>query len=210
MTLRQRPVVGLDIDGTIGAYHQHFIRYAEGYLGKPIDPDYDGRIEFHRHIGVGKTRYREMKLAYRRGSLKRSMPTLPAPYPDASTLTHMLRKWGIDVWLCTTRPYLSHDNVDVDTRFWVRHNRVACKGIIWGEHKYRELARTVGKDNVVAVLDDIPEMCDQAHGLYIPAILAVRDHNRRQPVLYPEHHRAETMEETVAVLKRRYNEWRSK
>lgn len=200
---RTRPVFGLDIDGTMGDYYGHFLRFAEGWLGKKVDMNYDLRLPMARHLGVSKQTYRQCKLAYRMGGLKRSVPALPW----ASGLTHRLRSWGADVYICTTRPYLSHDNIDSDTRHWLRRNRMACKGVIWGEHKYRELARTVGRANVVGVLDDLPEMCAQAESLGIPAVLAVREHNTRAEW---GGLRACNEEETLAVLKALLTDWRQK
>lgn len=200
----KRPVFGLDIDNTLGDYNGHFFRFAEGWLGKEVSFDYDLRLPMYRHLGVSKATYRQCKLAYRMGGLKRSMPA----YPWASGLTHTLRSWGADVFICTTRPYLSHDNIDSDTRHWLRRNRIACKGVIWGEHKYRELARTVGRERVVAVLDDLPEMYEQAASLGIWPVLALRDHNRHYAAVYGN--AAETYEETVLALKKRLETWRQK
>jgi hypothetical protein len=173
-------VVGLDIDGTLGAYHEHFIAFAEGWLGKAIPRNYDGSVPLHKWCGISKQRYRECKMAYRRGGLKRSMPTLPAPYPDARRLTVWLNRLGCDVWLCTTRPYLSYDNIDDDTRHWLRRNGVAHAGVLWGEHKYRELARTVGVQRVAGVLEDDVAMCQQSRRLGMPTVWAVRPHNERE------------------------------
>lgn len=204
---RTRPVIGLDIDATLGDYHGHFLRFAEGWLGRKLDPDYDGRLPLARHMGVSKTTYRQIKLSYRMGGLKRSMPA----WPWASDLTRTLRSWGVDVWLCTSRPYLSHDNIDSDTRHWVRRNRIACQGILWGEHKYRELARTVGRANVVGVLDDLPEMLEQAHSLGFPAVLAARATNRGAELRMNGYHlRAASPEETLAVFEALLVEWKAK
>jgi hypothetical protein len=134
----------------------------------------------HKHIGVSKESYRKCKMAYRRGELKRSLPPLPPPLPQAGEFTRQLRRWGCDVWLCTTRPYLSYDVVDDATRHNLRRNGVVYQGLIWGEHKYRELVRTVGRDRVAAVLDDLPEMCRQAERLKLPVAFALRPHNRLQ------------------------------
>lgn len=176
-----KPVVALDIDGTLLDYHAHFTRFANGYFGIEVDPHgYDARMPFHAYLGVGKASYRKCKLAYRRGQLKRSLPPLAAPYPDANALTHQLRRWGCDIWLCTTRPYLSHDEVDDATRHNLRRNGVVYQGLMWGEHKYRELVRTVGRERIVGVLDDVPAMCEQAESLGLPVLFAMRTHNREQ------------------------------
>jgi len=175
------PVIGLDIDGTLGDYHPHFIGFANGWLGTEHDTlGYDARLPLNRYLGVSKERYRKIKLAYRRGEMKRSMPDLPLPYPQVRALTVRLREWGYDVWLCTTRPYLNHDSIEPATREWCRRNGARHQGIVWGEHKYRELCKLVGKERVLGVLDDLPEMCRQAHSLGIPTAFAVRRHNIQQ------------------------------
>lgn len=223
-----RPVFGLDLDGTLGYYHKHFLGFAEGWLGVSNWPggkkalaalaydgvhpgsrvygsdDYRGTCPLNEFMGVSKATYRQCKLAYRMGGLKRSMP----PLPWAAELTRTLRSWGADIWICTTRPYLSHDNIDSDTRHWLRRNRFACQGVIWGEHKYRELVRTVGKGRVVAVLDDLPEMCDQAASLGITPILAVRKHNEH--IASGATFTARTEQETLEWFKFLLNAWRCK
>jgi hypothetical protein len=114
-------------------------------------------------MGVSKSTYRQCKLAYRQGGLKRSMPV----YPGASELSRNLRKAGAEVWICTTRPYLRLDNIDPDTRHWLRRNKIQYDAVLWGEHKYRDLVKSVGIGRVVAVLDDLPEMAEQAASLGI-------------------------------------------
>lgn len=210
-----RPVIALDIDGTLLNYHAHFVRFANEYFDLDVSlNDYDARMPFYKYIGVSKAAYRKCKLAYRRGELKRSLPMLNEPYPNANELTHTLRRWGVDVWLCTTRPYLSHDAVDEATRHNLRRNGVVYQGLIWGEHKYRELVRTVGKARVVGVLDDVPEMCRQAVTLGLRAGFAVREHNLRQwHALGSETLQwapAITHEDTLALFKRWLGEWRDK
>ena len=154
-----RPIVALDIDGTLGDYHRHFLRFAEGYLDMPMpDPEkINNGNPLWNHMGVSRTTYREVKLAYRQGGMKRTMPV----YPWASGLTHEIAAAGAEVWICTTRPYLRLDNIDPDTREWLRRNDIHYDGVIFdtlsGKYtKYDELARQVG-DRVVAIMDDLPE-----------------------------------------------------
>lgn len=212
-----KPVIGLDIDGTLLGYHAHFIGFARQWSGNEA-PDaygYDARMPLHKYLGMSKTMYRRCKLAYRRGEMKRSLPLLDQPYPNANELTHTLRRWGCEVWLCTTRPYLSHDSVDDATRHNLRRNGVVYNGLLWGEHKYRELVREVGKKRVVGVLDDLPEMCRQAEALGLRTAFARRSHNERQLEALsvagiPPWVVAETHEDTLALFKGWLNEWRDK
>ena len=160
-----KPIVALDIDGTLGDYHGHFLRFAEGWIGRPMPSpsDINPGLPLTKHMGVSKSTYRQCKLAYRQGGLKRSMPV----YPGASELSRNLRKAGAEVWICTTRPYLRLDNIDPDTRHWLRRNKIQYDAVLWGEHKYRDLVKSVGIGRVVAVLDDLPEMAEQAASLGI-------------------------------------------
>lgn len=168
-----RPVVALDIDGTLGFYHEHFLAFASEWLQRTLPPYWDGSKPFWRLLGTSKTTYRQIKLCYRQGGLKRSMPVRGG----AAELSRAIRQAGAEVWVCTTRPYLRLDNIDPDTRFWLRHNRIQYDGFLFGENKYRDLAQLVGIDRVVAVLDDEPEQIAKAAKLGLPVNLMRRTYN---------------------------------
>lgn len=171
-----KPIFAIDIDGTLGDYHGHFIRFAEGWLGRelPAPSLINPGQPLYQHLHMSKATYRQCKLAYRQGGMKRSMPV----YEHARELTVRLRKAGAEVYICTTRPYLRLDNIDPDTRHWLRRNGIQYDGVLFGEHKYRDLARYVGVDRIVGVLDDLPELCDQATSLGITALLRDQPYNK--------------------------------
>lgn len=170
-----RPVVALDIDGTLGYYHEHFYRYAQLFLQRELPTEWDGEAPFWKSCGVSKTTYREMKLGYRQGRMKRSMPVVEGAYE----LTRDVRAAGAEVWVCTTRPYLRLDNIDPDTRWWLRHNRIQYDGVLFGENKYRDLARMVGSERVLGVLDDDPEQTTKALRAGLPSVYLIdRTYNR--------------------------------
>jgi hypothetical protein len=159
-----RPVVALDIDGTLGEYHRHFIKFACEFLGKdPLDKfSYEGDIDFRdwfRDIFIEDyTTFRMVKLAYRQGGLKRTMK----PYPWAQPMICELRAAGAEVWLTTTRPHERYDRVDPDTREWIRRNGIDCDGLIFDNNKYDHLADRIDRARVVAILDDLPDQIDRA------------------------------------------------
>lgn len=170
------PVVALDIDGTLGAYHRHFTLFAEAYTGKkmPSPSQLTGGVPFHKHLGISKSTYRKIKLAYRQGGMKRSMPV----YPGVGELTRYIRSKGCQVWICTTRPYLSLDNIEPDTRHWLKHRAKAqFDNALFGEHKYRNLVKAVGRDRVVMVVDDLPAMIDIACDLGLRAYIRTQPYN---------------------------------
>lgn len=173
------PVVAIDIDGTLADYHSWFLKFAELYLGREMpDPQLNTNgIPLFKWMGVSKAKYRECKLAYRQGGMKRSMPC----YEGNAEEIRRMRRAGIEVWICTTRPFLRLDNIDPDTRHWLRRNGIQHDGVLYGEHKYQTLAKIVGKENVLFVVDDLPPMAEQANKAGIGAYLRDQPYNRYFP-----------------------------
>jgi hypothetical protein len=175
-----KPVVAVDLDGTLGDHYTHTVQFAELWLGRPVKYDPMAgwplgahKFQFHRALGVSKSTYRQIKLAYRQGGMKRSMPC----FDGAAELTRGLRKDGAEVWICTTRPYLRLDGIDPDTRHWLRRNGIQYDGLVYGERKYYDLVKSVDRLRVACVLDDLPEMAEQAHRCHLEAILIDQPHN---------------------------------
>lgn len=166
-----RPVMASDIDGTLGQYHQHFLRFASEWFGTTFSLDYDGMRDLNEWMGVSKADYRACKLAYRQGGMKRVMPT----YPGATAILE--RAIPAEFWLTTTRPYMRLDNVDPDTREWCRRNDISYDGLIYDENKYDRLVEIVGAERVVGVLEDLPKLYDRAEELGLNPILIGRQHN---------------------------------
>lgn len=133
----------------------------------PSEYDINPGRRLHEFMNVPHSVYRECKLAYRQGGLKRFMPV----YPGASELTRNIRNEGAEVWICTTRPYLRLDNIDPDTREWLRRNGIYYDAVIFEGifhedgtkvTKYEDLVRQVGIDRIVAAVDDLPEQTADA------------------------------------------------
>lgn len=162
-----KPVVALDIDGTLGDYHTNFLEFAWRYFDRgprTWDPaKVNPGLPLWEFMGIALREYRDAKLAYRQGGWKRWMPV----YPFAADLTEEIRSHNAEVWLCTTRPYLRLDNVDPDTREWLRRNRIQYDAVLFDPlhpedgSKYTELKRQAGS-RVAAILDDLPEMIKEA------------------------------------------------
>lgn len=167
-----RPIVGVDIDGTIARYHEHFIRFFSAWHGQPMDIHYDGSVPLYKWCHTSKETYRRAKLAYRLGGLKRSMPI----YDRAPETLREWRRAGALVAICTTRPFLSLEAVEKDTLHFLKRNGLQHDMVIHGEKKYHELAR-FGADRVAFIVDDLPEMVQQAHRLGLPAIIRRQRYN---------------------------------
>jgi hypothetical protein len=202
-----KPVVALDIDGTLGMYHLHFEEFAEKYIGRPIWADWkDKRGEFSDALGLEKELYRQIKLAYRQGGQKRTMPA----FPHTAELVAAIREAGAEVWCCTTRPWQRLDNIDPDTREWFRRAGVEFDGVIFGENKYQELANIVGTERVAAILEDEPEQYVIACNLFgnkVP-ILRFGAHNvwwRQQSVWYAG---AEALDQAEKAILHKLKVWK--
>lgn len=169
----------------------------------PVDKNTDG-IPLFRLMGVSKTTYRNCKLAYRQGGMKRSMPC----YDGVDGVVRDMRHEGAEVWICTTRPYLRLDNIDPDTRHWLRRNGIPYDGVLFGTHKYRDLIKIVGLDRVLFVVDDLPELVDQARTIGLAAYLRDQPYNRYRSDL--DDVRIADMSELQGLFAMHYDEWRSK
>lgn len=219
-----KPVVAFDIDGTMADYHGWFLKFAELYLGKPMPAptDINPGKPLARHMGITKAAYRDVKLAYRQGGMKRSMPVLRgsqhllravrAPYGRKVVMgMDHVTGLGCEVWICTTRPYLRLDNIDPDTREWLRRNDIKYDALLFdsvgGDNKYQELMRQAG-DRVVCALEDLPEQVARARRAGVPAaFLRDQPYNRHYSEV-PRFHDAITayhlVENAVAAWHQRH------
>lgn len=187
-TFRSRagqPVVALDIDGTMGDYHSHFLWFATHWFGREFpDPrEVNPGIRLSTFMGISHREYRDCKLAYRQGGLKRFMPA----YDGAGRITRMIQKAGAQVWICTSRPYLRLDNIDPDTREWLRRNDIRYDAVIWEgidedyPTKYADLVSQVGLGRIVAVVEDLPEQIADAHRNGIRNVYMMDQPYNREP-----------------------------
>lgn len=204
-----KPVVAVDIDGTLGQYHAHFLCFADAYLGDVAGPmSYAGREPFRewfcREWQVDSRTWGDIKLAYRQGAQKRSMPA----YPGVADLTRRITELGAELWMTTTRPHLRLDNVDPDTRFWLEKQGVRYQYMLYDEDKYEQLANLVDRERVVAVLDDLPEQVQAAARLFGPGAVIMR--STRWNWEWTWEQKAGTLLEAAVLIEYKINEWRAK
>lgn len=180
------PVIGLDVDGTIADYYEHFRWFCELYLQRPVPkPDWALVDEFNEVLGIDKGTYRDVKLAYRQGGMKRSIPPLDSM---VRAMVQELRQLGVQVWICTTRPWQRLDNIDPDTRFWLDRNVGRVDGLIYGEEKYEDLIDHAGMHRILGVIDDLPENIVYAQRLGLRAAIRAGAHNAQWRELHTTEH----------------------
>lgn len=155
-----KPIVAIDIDGTLGDYHSHFIKFCELYMQRQFPSDYDGSVEFSDFLGLDKETYRDIKLAYRQGGMKRCMPLHVGARGVISWLN--AHAPALEIWITTTRPHLRLDGIDPDTRFWLQRHGLGYQALLYHEDKYRVMADRVDSGRVIFVLDDLREQVQAA------------------------------------------------
>lgn len=176
------PILAVDIDGTMGKYHEHFRWFAELYTQRTMpgcsqDWQWANTDDFHEVLGMELAEYRQIKLAYRQGGLKRFMPTID----DDLQYIQDLRGLGIQVWVATTRPWQRLDNIDPDTQFWLDRNLGRVDGLLYGEDKYdqlKEIAEFRGQ-KIIGVVDDLGANLDHAQELGMRTMVRTGPHNAR-------------------------------
>lgn len=182
-----KPVVAVDIDGTLGDYHGHFWEFAHSWLGAEVDvvEPYRGeqpyREWFCSTYDVDITTFRSIKLAYRQGGLKRTMPV----YPGARAFLWAIESAGAELWLTTTRPHDRYDRIDPDTREWIRRHSLPFDGLLFSQGKIAELAERVDPTRVVAVVDDLVENLELATNEFGAGATILRRTRYNQAVRWP-------------------------
>lgn len=171
-----QPIVVVDIDGTLAMHHEDITRFCSRYYDKaPPTFPYDGGESFADYLEITLDEYRAMKLAYRQGGNKRFVK----PYPGAADFMKSL--WltvpSPEIWVATTRPYQRLDNIDPDTREWLRRNDMKVDGLLYGDDKYEQLVETVDPARIVAVFEDLDEQMVYGTKLALPMFQIWRPHN---------------------------------
>jgi len=167
--------VALDIDGVLGLYHEHLLDFMDGYFGRTMLRGWDGTGDWEKFLGLSQYDYREAKLAFRQGGMKRTMPVSPGAF----NIAYKAKAHGAELWITTTRPYNRLDSVDPDTREWLHRNHIDYDHLLYDEHKYDRLALIVDPKRVVFVLDDLPEMAAEAdRNFRSRSYLLTRPHNQ--------------------------------
>lgn len=195
------PVVAVDVDGTISDYHFHLIHFIRDYYDLPHEAviKFDGSEGISEYLGITKDEYRSAKLAYRQGGQKRLQPVLPG----VAQMFRVLREWGVEVWVTTTRPYQRFDSTDPDTRFWLDRHGIDYDHLLYDDDKYVRLSEIVDPARVIAVLDDLPDKYDEAESVGLDPILVKNPWNRavHRPV------EAASLNHALMIIKGRMERW---
>lgn len=175
-----RPIMVWDIDGTLTRYHSDLGEFLVRYYNLPYalmraGAEWDGEGNFEDQFGLTQTEYRAGKLAFRQGGHKRVATT----WQDGGLMAvQELAERGVETWYATTRPWARLDNVDPDTKFWIKRHHLPIDGILFDDDKYETLiANHVDPERIIGIVEDLPEQYDAADRLGLPVMQVARAHN---------------------------------
>jgi hypothetical protein len=110
-----KPVVALDIDGTLARYHEALVEFIINYTDTEPGPAVPCPGRTAERIGgdfgdwvcfafrLDRRTYRDIKLAFRQGGQKRFMPA----YPYASELAYAAADESAEVWVTTSWSWMT-------------------------------------------------------------------------------------------------------
>ncbi len=128
-----KPIVIIDIDGTIGDYYSSFFAFARDWLGLYKDDwaeTYDGSVPMAKHMKIGDALYRQIKLAYQQGGIRRSMK----PFVAAGTFTEWMGTLDVEVWVTNPRMDSRHFT-DPGIRHWLKRNNIRFDHLIYEDDR---------------------------------------------------------------------------
>ena len=157
---KDKKIVGIDIDGVLGEYHEWFLKYTDNEFGlkyKTID-------ELKKAIGTKNYEY--IKSMYRQSGVKAGMPARPG----ASELTHKLKEMGYQIIILTARPYKKYTRIYSDTLEFLKRNGIQFDAIIWDEVKHVKIIREF--PDLEFMIEDTPsianEVADEGYKVFMP------------------------------------------
>lgn len=158
---KDQKVVGIDIDGVLGMYHEWFTEYCKQVWALPVD-------EFSEIKGkVSPEIYEQIKAAYRQSGWKATMPAKPG----ASELTRALKEAGYQIIILTARPYKRYTRIYPDTLEFLQRNDIKFDAIIWDEEKHLKIIKKF--PNMEFMVEDTPEIALEVakagYPVYVPS-----------------------------------------
>jgi FMN phosphatase YigB (HAD superfamily) len=148
-------IVGVDIDGVLAPYPEHFLKWAIEWdwrvaceAGDPPNgfPVYSSIKEFIEKRGYGT--YVEAKHAYRSTGQKRFLPVIDG----AKELLHELHVRGYKIILLSARPYQKYVRIFADTIEWLNSNGLEYDAIMFDRDKEDTIIKRF--PNIKLMIDD--------------------------------------------------------
>jgi hypothetical protein len=138
-------IVGIDVDGVLGEYHDYFVQFAKT-RGHAFDDFWELKKALPTIV------YEQLKSEYRQSGWKADMPVRKG----AVELTHKLKEMGYQIVILTARPYKEYSRIYPDTLSFLNKNDIKFDAIIWDEQKHIKIINKF--PNMEFMIEDTPSI----------------------------------------------------
>lgn len=143
-------IVGVDIDGVLAAYPDHFIDFINKRAGTNYKTEELTQYNLYQAFDLPEDYMRKLKDEFRQTGEKRNIPVIDG----AREFLQNLKAQGYHVVLLSARPYKKYRRIFADTQEWLNKNGLVHDAILWDEDKCNRLIREFGEGNVKFFVED--------------------------------------------------------
>lgn len=182
---KNQKIVGIDIDGVLGMYHEWFTEYAKRVFGVPVDTFEELKEK------LSATEYAKIKDAYRQSGWKANMPVKPG----AVELTHKLKEAGYQIIILTARPYKKYTRIYPDTLEFLKKNDIKFDAIIWDEQKHFKIIKQF--PSMEFMIEDTPSIALEVAKAGYPVYVPEGPNNKGVELDHPNIYRIKSLEDLL-------------
>lgn len=147
--IKEKKIIGIDIDGVLADYPKSFINFAEKETGIKFNiKGYDISEKIGKIIGVEKAK--KIKEKYRISGQKRFIPVIEN---SQKALKILSKKYKIV--LLSARPIKQYKRIFPDTIEWLKKNNFNYDAILWDEKKEEKVIKEF--PNMKFMVEDVKE-----------------------------------------------------
>ncbi|HKL23422.1 MAG TPA: dUTP diphosphatase [Candidatus Nanoarchaeia archaeon] len=150
LEFKANKVVGVDIDGVLAAYPEHFLDFVNRKMGTDYSVESLTNYDIYEALDLPENVTKELKDKFRQSGEKRFIPITEG----AREFLKKLRKNGYQIVLLSARPYKKYRRIFADTKEWLEKNNLVHDAILWDEDKCARLIREFGTDKVKFFVED--------------------------------------------------------
>ena len=168
-------IAGVDIDGVLAAYPEHYINYVNKELGTDFKVNQVKDYDLYNSLPIPEDIALDLKDSFRQSGQNRTIPVLEG----AKKFLQELRRRDYKIVLLSARPYKQYRRIFADTQTWLNENGLVHDAILWDEDKCGRLVREFGKENVSFFVEDhIGNANSIADKVLCPVFLFNRSYNK--------------------------------
>ena len=143
-------IAGIDIDGVLAAYPEHFIDFINKKVGTDLKAEDLKDYNIYEALELPEKMLRDLKDEFRQSGEKRFIPVLDG----AKEFLQDLKDDDYEIVLLSARPYKKYRRIFADTKEWLEKNELVHDAILWDEDKCNRLIREFGHESIQFFVED--------------------------------------------------------